>query len=273
MLGESFNQFMVESYLSSTSIGGGLTAVRKCRAHDKGSFYSSFFQLSIGIERFFKIIFILNHMIENNLEKPDFRTLKKFSHNIAELHKNCSSYGACHLPNLEWELNWQQNLILEMLSEFADASRYYNLDKIVKGKKEVKDPLAQWNEIINSCFRKHITDSRKQKLERELNLWADKYKAYGYTWNRGLDGAILSQIDEYILSWKIINVSPYIVFEIIDMLQPYYYLISKFKDDIDNIEHSKGIREPLVPYLHEIFVFLLVHKKLALSRKTWSFRY
>ena len=26
-------------------------------------------------------------MIENNLEKPDFRTLKKFSHNIAELHK------------------------------------------------------------------------------------------------------------------------------------------------------------------------------------------
>ncbi len=53
MLGESFNQFMVESYLSSTSIGGGLTAVRKCRAHDKGSFYSSFFQLSIGIERFF----------------------------------------------------------------------------------------------------------------------------------------------------------------------------------------------------------------------------
>lgn len=76
MLGESFNQFMVESYLSSTSIGGGLNVVRKCRAHDKGSFYSSFFQLSIGIERFFKIIFILNHMIENNLEKPDFRTLK-----------------------------------------------------------------------------------------------------------------------------------------------------------------------------------------------------
>ena len=96
----------------------------------------------------------------------------------------------------------------------------------------------------------------------------DKYKAYGYTWNRGLDGAILSQIDEYILSSKIINVSPlYCALKIIDMLQPYYYLISKFKDDIDNIEHSKGIREPLVPYLHEIFVFLLVHKKLALSRK------
>ncbi|MFO6425760.1 hypothetical protein ACLBOM_02835 [Escherichia coli] len=97
--------------------------------HDKGSFYSSFFQLSIGIERFFKIIFILNHMIEIILKSQYFRTLKKFSHNIAELHKNCSSY-ASHLPNLEWELNWQQNLILEMLSEFADASRYYNLDKI-----------------------------------------------------------------------------------------------------------------------------------------------
>lgn len=43
MLGESFNQFMVESYLSSTSIGGGLTAVRKCRAHDKGSVLAPLF--------------------------------------------------------------------------------------------------------------------------------------------------------------------------------------------------------------------------------------
>ena len=58
-------------------------------------------------------------MNENDLNKPDFATLKKFSHNIYELHKNCSTYGLNHLPNLEWQLNWQQDLILKMLSEFA----------------------------------------------------------------------------------------------------------------------------------------------------------
>ncbi|MBW5921824.1 hypothetical protein CFN84_27440, partial [Klebsiella variicola] len=68
-------------------------------------------------------------------------------------------------------------------------------------------------------------------------------------------------------------VSSYIAYEIIDMLQPFYHLISTLKDKIDNIELSKGIKEPLVPYIHEILVFLLVPKKIALSRKTWSIRY
>ncbi|MFP2406705.1 hypothetical protein ACLEVB_04720 [Enterobacter ludwigii] len=273
MLNDSFNQFMIESYLTGSSICGGLTALRKCTPHDKGGFYSCFFQLSIGIERLFKIVFILNHMNENDLNKPDFATLKKFSHNIYELHKHCSSYGLNHLPNFEWQLNWQQDLILKMLSEFAESSRYFNLNKIVKSKKESTDPLVLWNEILNSCFRKHITDIRKTKLENDLNLWAEKNNAYGYTWNKGLHGYILSQIDEYILTWKVNNVSSYIAYEIIDMLQPFYHLISTLKDNIDNIELSKGIKEPLVPYIHEILVFLLVPKKIALSRKKWSIRY
>lgn len=273
MLGDSFNQFMVESYLVSSSICGGLTALRKCSPHDKGSFYSSFFQLSVGMERLFKIVFILNHMIENDLEKPDFKTLKKLSHNIYELHTHCSTYGGKLLPNFDWKLNWQQDLILTMLSDFADTSRYYNLDKIVKGKKQSIDPLSLWNEIINSCFRKHISDKRKEKLEHDLNIWAEKNKAFGYTWNKGLDGYILSQIDEYILTWKVRNVSPYIVMEIIDMLQPYYHLVSTLKDCVDEIELEKGIKDPLVPYIHEILVFLLAPKKLALSRKRWNLRY
>ena len=53
----------------------------------KGSFYSSFFQLSIGIERFLRLSSYSILMIENNLEARLPYTLKKFSHNIAELHK------------------------------------------------------------------------------------------------------------------------------------------------------------------------------------------
>ncbi|WP_312282584.1 hypothetical protein [Pseudescherichia sp.] len=273
MFGESFDQLMVESYLASSSLGGGLTALGKCRYHDRGSFYSSFFQLSIGLERLFKIIFIINHMVENDLDKPDYKTLKKFSHNISDIHKHCAAYGSKFLPNFNWELNWQQNLIITLLSEFAEASRYYNMDKMVKGKKETNDPLPQWNEVINSCFRKHISEKKKQKFETELNVWAEKNHAFNYTWNKGLDGHLLSQIDEYILNWKVIHVTPYITFEIVSMLEPYYHLMIELKNAVDEIEHFKGIRDPLVPYIHEIFVFFLVPKHLALRRKIWSHRY
>jgi len=106
-----------------------------------------------------------------------------------------------------------------------------------------------------------------------LNHWVEKNKAFGYTWYKGLDGHILSQIDEYLLIWKVRNVSPYILLEIITMLQPFYHLLSTLKDQIDEIEFKKGIKDPLVPYIHEIMVFLLVSKKLALSRKVWTSSY
>ncbi|ENZ4334976.1 hypothetical protein ACHEMW_004223 [Escherichia coli] len=53
MLGTSFQQFSIEALLASASLRSGLTALNKCKYHDKGSFYNAFFQLSIGLERFF----------------------------------------------------------------------------------------------------------------------------------------------------------------------------------------------------------------------------
>ncbi|VCY76075.1 hypothetical protein BANRA_05266 [Klebsiella pneumoniae] len=48
MLGASFQQFTTEALLASASLRGGLTALNKCKYHDKGSFYNAFFQLSTG---------------------------------------------------------------------------------------------------------------------------------------------------------------------------------------------------------------------------------
>lgn len=68
MLGASFQQFTIESLMASSALRGGLTALHKCKYHDKGGFYSAFFQLSIGLERFFKIIYVVQYMIENDLK-------------------------------------------------------------------------------------------------------------------------------------------------------------------------------------------------------------
>ncbi len=38
MLGTSFQQFSIEALLASASLRSGLTALNKCKYHDKGSF-------------------------------------------------------------------------------------------------------------------------------------------------------------------------------------------------------------------------------------------
>ena len=42
MLGASFQRFLIEALLASASLRGRLTAINKCKYHDKGSFYNAF---------------------------------------------------------------------------------------------------------------------------------------------------------------------------------------------------------------------------------------
>ncbi len=87
-----------------------------------------------------------------------------------------------------------------MLSEFEKETRYYNLNTIVEDKKKVNVPLEQWNEIINNCYWKYISPAKREKLQRETIEWSDRNKPYGYTSNIGLDGYIMTYVDEHILN-------------------------------------------------------------------------
>lgn len=67
----------------------------------------------------------------------------------------------------------------------------------------------------------HIS-KQEEKLQTEIIEWADKI-GFMDTYDFGLDGHIMTHIDQRMLNWKIIKVSPCIASEIICMLQPYYF--------------------------------------------------
>ncbi len=154
MLGASFQRFLIEALLASASLRGGLTAINKCKYHDKGSFYNAFFQLSIGLERFFKIIYVVQYMIDNDLNKPTSKQLRKIGHDINSLHQNAVAIALRyekHDKNL-WDLNDEQASILTMLSDFGKETRYYNLNTIVEDKKIINNPLEQWGKSLKTAI-------------------------------------------------------------------------------------------------------------------------
>lgn len=271
MLGASFQQFSIEALLASASLRGGLTALNKCKYNDKGSFYNAFFQLSIGLERFFKIIYVVQYMIENDLNKPTSKQLRNIGHDISSLHANAVSIALeykWHDKDL-WTLNDEQTEILTMLSEFGKETRYYNLNTIVEDKKTINDPLEQWHDILESCYWKHISPAKRERLGKEVIAWADRNKMYGYTYDFGLDGHIMTYVDQYLLNWKVNKISPCIVWEIISILQPYYFLLIKLRDATQMKEEEQGIKDPLVPYFHEIFPYFLLDCSRAKKRRNW----
>ena len=55
-----------EGYLISSCLSMGLTELRKADVYNKGAFYSSFFNLSVGLERLLKSIIILIRLQKKN---------------------------------------------------------------------------------------------------------------------------------------------------------------------------------------------------------------
>lgn len=197
MLGTSFQQFSIEALLASASLRSGLTALNKCKYHDKGSFYNAFFQLSIGLERFFKIIYVVQYMIENDLNKPTYSHLRKLGHDISTLHQNAVNIAIKYekRDKGKWVLNDEQSAILTMLSEFGKETRYYNLNTIIGDKKLMNDPLEQWNSILEYCYWKYTSATKRERLSQDVISWAERNRLYGFTNEFGLDGHIMTYVD------------------------------------------------------------------------------
>lgn len=146
-----------EAGLASSSLEYGLTILRKAELTRKAEYYQAFFQLSIGLERLMKIIIIENYL---GVEKkfPSNSILKGYGHKLVNLFDATSKLQTGQY--IDPRLNDISNSILNLLSEFAISTRYYNLDVLTQGKTKSKDPLVVWKQIqdkIRGVHKKRIT--------------------------------------------------------------------------------------------------------------------
>ncbi|WP_041691846.1 hypothetical protein [Erwinia billingiae] len=270
MYTESYQNFLVEASLASSSIRGGLTSLNKCTITDKGTFYASFFQLSIGLERFFKIIYILQYMIDHDLKKPDFKEIRSLGHDIKSLYKAVLEVGKKHSKgNDHLILNEIQTDIINMLSEFGDQSRYYVLNTITNSKKKTPNPLELWNNIIESAFWEYIPPSKRDKIVDDAIRIVDRSGKFTYSQFFSLDGYIMSEVDFIVINWKVTKLSPYLAAEIVAILYPYYDILCKLRSAIFRIDQSKGSKEQPIPFIEELFPYLLTPYALARKRRNW----
>ena len=269
MFNHSFQQFLIESALASSSLRGGLTAINNCDLNDKGTFYNAFFQLSIGLERVFKLVFILDYMIQNDLKKPNLQVLKKLGHNISSLQEVSINIGKKYQGESFGKMNGIQEEIILMLSNFGVSTRYYNLNTILDSENKYSDPLSSWNNILERCYWQHFTEKRRQKIFDETIRYCDQIGDNSFTMHHSLNGHIMTLVDVIMLQWKLRNVSPCIAAEIIGILQPYYSLFSTLREKIFEIDDRKGTREAIVPYFEEVFPYFLMEFSQAKKRRNW----
>jgi hypothetical protein len=162
-----------ECSLAALSIGQGLTLIRKYDFVKHGYANQAFFMLSIGLERLLKIILIYDFRIKNSGRFPDNGVLKKAGHNIRSLFqsavdiaKNTGNYDL-YAP-LEADGIFDQ--IIGFLTEFAQSSRYYNLDILTGKSNDTGEPLRTWDSVINKIIVERHYKYNEKKAETISNI-------------------------------------------------------------------------------------------------------
>jgi len=171
---------MKEAGLASSSLEHGLTILRNANFSRKGDYYQAFFQLSIGLERLMKLILIENHYgSENNF--PSNKILRGYGHKLTDLYTYVSSLEVS-VNNNPCDKNKICKLILELLSNFAISSRYYNLDLLTQGNTENEDPLVMWKNIQNDIRLRHNKNLSKNELviEKLVDILDDNSITFFY---------------------------------------------------------------------------------------------
>ena len=262
----SFILLQQEGHLISSCLTSGLTQLRAANVHNKGAFYGALFNLSIGLERLLKAIVIMDFMTKNKLRVPSKAQLKAFGHDIVSLYDSCitiSNQEATKLPALG-DFEATTNEILVLLNDFAQTTRYHNLDALSSAQ-QGKDPLTHWNEIIIEILKTDVSRKQQAKVNSITGAVAAAIAGNTFTMMQGLDQQDLTTEQALSLPGLHDLAVKYAILRIINVLAPIRDLIS----DVSHRGYSLGVSKPPFPQMQEFLEWICDDKAYVLRKKRW----
>lgn len=270
-----FNDLLQECYLTQSSMLSGIEFLTKANIYDNkdGLFYSSFFNLSIGIERFLKIALVSEYMYTNDFQKPDAKFLEKKGHNLIKLFNSCAEIGCKYdIPISPLDKEHKAYDLFDFLSSYAKKTRYQNLNKLTNKYEEYdKHPIHSWADISGSYLRKYV---KNDKIESELLRHYNKYPyATGFTHYLDFNGHPLMYPDLLMYQYIVQRSKPYILNDLIQTLKPIYRMLNKISLDCNNGPNADLNSLVKLPYYGELFPFFYADLQLFKRTKNWINRY
>jgi hypothetical protein len=81
-----FRMIAQEGHLAANALLSGFEGISKLDYYKPGTIYSVLFNIAIGLERMMKIVFVVQHMVDNELATPTDKQLRTFNHSVTKLY-------------------------------------------------------------------------------------------------------------------------------------------------------------------------------------------
>ncbi|WP_460926405.1 hypothetical protein [Pseudomonas sp. MC6] len=271
---KKFTLLAQEAHLTKNSILSGFDLLLKANFfQDKdGYFYSSFFNISIGVERILKLAIITNYMLTNHYSTPTIKQLRnQFGHDIKSLYGECMKLIPVYSPRRTEQptLSAEDQDLIDFFTEYAMNSRYFNLNEVCEAKMD-RSPLDKWLKIARSVYEQHTPYQVIQKSAMDLIYNMDRTgQPNGFTTYLNESGRPMMVFDCLHRQYVIQKSSPLVIWRLVEILRPIHLLLEAMSHKASEYEMSHGKPTMIVPHFEDFFYFLLADKTAIKRRKRW----
>lgn len=266
MLSPQFHALSREAGIAASAIAEGIRGISNATYAEKGYYHFAFFNLSIAIERLGKLAFVLDYLLTSG-GYPTDADLRRLGHKLSDLIEAVREIR--HRRALKAEDYPDDDIskgIVETLTEFATATRYYNLDLLVGGKSAaMAEPLRAWDAKVGKpILARHYNPRSRaidEKRAKELGAIMDQFSMVLHfaedgtpitSWTAGaMETAKIRVLQKYSRMYclRIIR------FLAVNLMELQYEGISQYQD---------------IPHFGDFFGIFRNDDRYFLSRKTWN---
>ncbi|HEY1084737.1 MAG TPA: hypothetical protein VGE29_20900 [Prosthecobacter sp.] len=264
-----FNTLEQEAHVIRSAIGSGLTSLRKANLNEKGAFYTGFFQLAIGFERFAKLGLILDHMAHNQLAPPGAPAVKAMGHDIAALYALLEATAGSRGYTLasSFTPGSQGQRILDFLTQFAKGMRYANLDALASGTLR-PTPLSEWATILNEIMEVKVPAAKRNVIHSRARALGQAVGSTALVIGSDLKGQALDFRSAFATPEIYDLVSPHVIWEVLLLLSTVREFVVHTGDLAWQASAASGGHKSL-PYMPEFFDFMWSDRETQMRKKRW----
>ncbi|WP_051156661.1 hypothetical protein [Herbaspirillum huttiense] len=219
-----------------------------------------------------KLAIVSEYMLKNNYATPTEGYLKdKYGHKLNVLYEKTieiANQYSLHKDEIP-KVGTTDHKILDFLTTYSTRTRYFNLNELGKPTND-KSPLEEWLKITQSIYREYTAGHIIEKSGMSLMYKMDREgTGNGFTRILDFDGHPMMLFDIYHRQLIIQKSAPLIIWRIIELFQPIYFLLDELSRMATIYEAENGIKNMVIPHYEDFFFFFLAMKSDIKRRKTW----
>lgn len=262
---------MTEAGVAAESLFAGLTALRKANYAQKSLYNHAFFSISIGLERMMKLAILVECRTRPNGAYPTEKEFRdKYGHNLKRLFAKIEEIREDYSDRLRWDLpNREISMAaLNILSDFAEFTRYYNLNVLVGSSRvgKQREPIEAWFSDVAAWILQNKYSQRQAKSDKQFaHLSEQMYGQFTAVVHLGEDGSPISSVHDAALRSRQMEVIQREGTVICACIARH---ISELLYELTWSARRAGATD--IPALYEYFPLLMNDETLFRQRKTFS---